>query len=140
MYKYQVLLECVGRTDSKVVFKYYLSDRRDAMAQSILSKESEFFILHIGGDSIYIYIYIYIYIFTNIHTNIYIYIHTYYHIDGDSISMKDYRGKGIQLSAVFFIGKNILDYIRQYLEYKGRKYAYMYVCIYIYVYIYICIY
>mmetsp|Transcript_30298 Transcript_30298/g.28939 ORF Transcript_30298/g.28939 Transcript_30298/m.28939 type:complete len:679 (-) Transcript_30298:8-2044(-) len=85
----QVLLECVGLTDSKVVFKYHLNDRRDAMAQSILSKETEFFIIHID--------------------------------DGDSLSMKDHRGRDIQLSAVFFIGKNVLDYIRQYLEYKEKS-------------------
>jgi hypothetical protein len=83
----EVLLECVGRTDSKIVFKYHLSDRRDAMAQSMLSKETEFFTSH---------------------------------IDNDIVSMKDYRGKDIKFSAVFFIGKNVLDYIRQYLEYKGN--------------------
>lgn len=87
----EVLLECVGRTNSKIIFKYYLSDRRDAMAQTTLSKETEFFISFIDDK------------------------------DNNKIAMKDHTGHNIRFSAVFFIGKNVLNYIRDYLEYKGSN-------------------
>ena len=44
----EVLLECVGRSDSILLFKYYLSDRRDAMRQSIISKEAQYFTYSYG--------------------------------------------------------------------------------------------
>ena len=39
----EVLLECVARTDSKILFKYHLSDRREVLNQDLLSKESTYF-------------------------------------------------------------------------------------------------
>ena len=39
----EVLLECVARTQSKILFKYHLSDRRDVLSQDLLSKESTYF-------------------------------------------------------------------------------------------------
>jgi hypothetical protein len=39
----EVLLECVGNSASILIFKYHLSERRDAMRQSLISKEAQYF-------------------------------------------------------------------------------------------------
>ena len=42
-----ILLECVGRTNTRLIFKYYVSDRRAAMRQTLISKDTEHFIYDI---------------------------------------------------------------------------------------------
>lgn len=47
----EILLECVARTQSKVLFKYHHSDRREVLYQDLLSKESTYFTYTLGSGN-----------------------------------------------------------------------------------------
>ena len=101
-----VLLECVAKSDTKILFKYYISDRRGAMRQTVLSRDTGYFTYIIGSN-----------------------------VSNKKTSRKpfllDETFTKIQASAVFFIGTDVLGYIRNYLKYKenlsnGLSSCYMY--------------
>lgn len=92
----EILLECVARSDSKIIFKYYFADRRDAMRQSVLSKETHYFTytkkLNSQSDN-----------------------------EGKENSngiMFDQMNSEIKTNAIFFIGADVIGFIRNYLDYK----------------------
>lgn len=87
----QVLLECVAREGGRMVFKHHLSDRRDAMRQSVLSKDTQYFVAAIGPTG--------------------------------SVGVTDASGRGVVVDAAFFIGADVLGFIRRYLVYKDGTLA-----------------
>ena len=92
----EVLLECVASSDSKIIFKYYLADRRDAMRQSVLSKETQYFTYTKSFDSL----------------------SANKEIEISNGIMLDQTNSEIKMNAIFFIGADVIGFIRNYLDYK----------------------
>ena len=100
---FDVLLECVGRTNDKILFTYYLSDRRDAMKQSILSKDIHYFTYSLSDC------------YSNSNDNSDI-------GDNDDPTRNpvliDHKNSKIEANSIVFIGSDLIGFIRKYLVYK----------------------
>ena len=88
-----ILLECVGRTSTRIIFKYYVSDRRAAMKQTLISKDMEHFIYDVP------------------HKN----------APPALMPMTDEAGSKIEITSYSFIGNDVPGHIKQYIDYKSTR-------------------
>lgn len=97
----EILLECVASSDSKILFKYHLAERRATMRQSILSKETHYFTYNkkTTTDT------------RNENEN---------KNESREPIMLDQLNSEIQTNAIFFIGSDVIGFIKDYLEYKEK--------------------
>lgn len=100
--KEKVLLKCIKRDSSNILFRFYPNDRLDVMNQSVMSRELEFFKLQLADGKAF---------------------------KADSnIVMKDNLDYPINVLGAVFIGNDAVSYIKNYLIDKEGEFGDMSSC------------
>jgi len=97
----ELLLRCKSRTNSTIVFQYFMTDRRDVMKQSQLERDTDFLVMQLHNNNVY------------------------------TPPTVTFRGAQVQLKSMIVLGTDLLNYIRRFLIRKegathGLSSCYMY--------------